>query len=223
MEQEVIVVIPARGGSKTLPHKNLRVIGNYTLLEHTIKDAMELRCPIYVSTECSTIAILAEQSGATVIRRPSELAQDDSSSEDAIIHVLKTMEVPPEMIVVFLQCTSLFRKPGDLTGALGYFLPDTLDSLYSCYELYPFVWNANRRLEYEVMYRPRRQFKSPVYVEDGSFYITRASVYYELNNRLGGRIGRWIHDKIYGLEIDDLEDLECALTLYPWLLKSGRV
>ena len=112
--------------------------------------------------------------------------------------------------------------------SMAYFKLAKLDRLFSCYELYPFVWDEDRRVQYNVLNnRPNRQDKRPLYVEDGSFYISKAESYYYSHNRFlihgQAKAGRWVHDKIYGLEIDTQEDLECARLLNNWLKQSGRV
>ena len=91
------------------------------MLEHTIADAYELHCPVYVTTDDDKISLVAQEAGAVVIRRPDEISGDDASSEDAIIHVLKEIDADPDTIVVFMQCTSPFRKPGELADALRLF------------------------------------------------------------------------------------------------------
>jgi len=193
------------------------------LLEHTIADAYELRYPVYVSTDNDKIAMVAQEAGAIVIRRPDYISGDRDISESAISHVLETIDADPETTVVFMQCTSPFRKPGELDEALQAFRKLGVDSMFSCYELYPFIWNNNGRIMYDKFNRPVRQEKEPVYVEDGSFYISTAQCYLWRNRRFGDKTARWIHDKVYGLEIDTKEDLECARILYDWLKSSGKV
>jgi len=145
------------------------------LLEHTIADAYELHCPIYVTTDDDTISLVAQEAGAIVIRRPPHLASDHSTSDRAILHTLEQIEAKPDDVVVFMQCTSPFRKPGEVEEALQAFIKLGVDSMFSCYELYPFVWNDSDRIQYRVLNnRPIRQEKKPLYVEDGSFYISRA-------------------------------------------------
>ncbi len=219
------VIIPARAGSKGIPLKNLQLIGKYSLLEHTIADAYELRCPIYVTTEDDRTGFMAQEADAVYMKRPKELAQDESTTEEAVIDVLKRIDAKPDDIVVLMQCTSPFRKPGELVEALEFFKENELDCLFSCYELYPYAWDdEGNRVVYDYKAkRTNRQDKFPLWIEDGSFYISRAWCYYKHGNRFAGSITRWYHDKIYGLEIDTQEDLECAKILYPWLKKSGKV
>src|SRR3954468_1007339 len=109
----VVCVIPARGGSKGVPRKNLRLLAGAPLLAHTLRHASAASCigRTVVSTDDAEIAALARQLGADVIERPPQISTDDATSESAIEHVLGVLErehyVPH--VVVFLQCTSPFR------------------------------------------------------------------------------------------------------------------
>lgn len=230
----MIAIIPARGNSKRLKDKNLRKIDGKSLLAHTIEDAKEATSNVWVSSNDKNILQEAEKHGAGWIKRPKLLALDTAPSETAIIHALNVLSVPEDEIVIFLQCTSPFRKPGEVRRAArkfqgygrGYYSREKEYwnvSMFSCYTLYPFVWDEENRLQYEIKERPRRQEKKPLYVEDGSFYISWAWVYYSTGNRLRKEVAKWKHDKIYGLEIDTMEDLELARALYPWLKRQGKV
>lgn len=230
----MIAIIPARGNSKGLKDKNLRKIGGKTLLAHTIEDAKEATSNVWVSSDDKKILQEAEKYGAGWIERPELLALDTAPSEAAIIHALNVLSVPQDEIVIFLQCTSPFRKPGEVRRAArkfqeygkGYYSREReywIASMFSCYTLYPFVWDEEDRLQYGINERPRRQEKKPVYVEDGSFYISGAWVYYSAGNRLRKEVAKWEHHQVYGLEIDTKEDLKYARTLYPWLKRQGKV
>ena len=224
---KTICIIPARGGSKGIPRKNLAKLGKWSLLEHTIADAYELKCPIYVTTDDDEIGYIAQEADCVYMKRPKELAGDDAQIEDAVIDVLERLNTPPETIVVMMQPTSPFRFPGEVADAVELFKKSLYTSVFSAYELYPFLWipgrNSANRLRYGYKKRPNRQDKSPSFVEDGSFYITLADVYYTGNNRLTCTAQAWIHNKIYGIEVDTPEDLELCQQLLPWLKSSGKV
>src|SRR5690606_38380639 len=116
---EVLALIPARGGSKSLPRKNVLPLGGIPLIAHTIRAAQAAKCVsrVAVSTEDSEIAEIARQYGADVVKRPMELATDDSTSESALLHSLDYLEANegylPD-ILCFLQCTSPFTAPEDI-------------------------------------------------------------------------------------------------------------
>jgi CMP-N,N'-diacetyllegionaminic acid synthase len=222
-----ICIIPARGGSKGIPKKNLVQLGDLSLLEHTIKDAYELRCPIYVTTDDDEIGFVAQEADAVYIKRPVEISGDDASTEDAVLDVLERLSVAPDTIVVLLQCTSPFRKPGELALAVRWYGLGKCDSMFSGYKLYPFVWDGgamgSTRVDYPINNRPTRQEKNALTVEDGSFYVFKAGLFTESKNRVHGKIAPWIHNKIYGKEIDTWEDLEECQQLLNWLEKSGKI
>lgn len=118
----ITAVIPARGGSKGVSGKNLRVLAGTPLLAHTIEDALG-SCrvdAVEVSTEDAGIAAVAREYGAGVIERPPELATDIASSEDALLHALSDLEQRGHdpSLVVFLQCTSPFRCGADIDAAI---------------------------------------------------------------------------------------------------------
>ena len=114
----VAAIIPARGGSKGVPGKNLRRVGGRSLVERAVDAciAAELIDSVYVSTDDPDIARVAEAAGAWVIGRPPELSGDLASSESALLHALDQLTAAgasPE-VVAFVQCTSPFIAPGDL-------------------------------------------------------------------------------------------------------------
>src|SRR5690606_25478987 len=123
MLNEVVAIIPARGGSKGIPRKNVMPLGNIPLIGHTIKAARASQriTRTIVSTDDQGIAAVAQQFGAEVIRRPAELADDVAKSEDALIHALSVLSerdsYTPDL-VVFLQCTSPFTTADDIDGTI---------------------------------------------------------------------------------------------------------
>ena len=107
-----IAIIPARGGSKGIPNKNLQTVGGVTLLARTISACLksESIATVYVSTDSDDISAVALNNGAQVIRRPADISGDTASSESALLHALdqieKTTLLPNNML--FAQCTSPF-------------------------------------------------------------------------------------------------------------------
>jgi CMP-N,N'-diacetyllegionaminic acid synthase len=118
----VLGIIPARGGSKRIPRKNLRLLNGLPLIRYTIRAAKEasLLTDWVVSTEDMEIADLALSYGAYVVKRPEELAQDDSTSGAVARHALGWMEVDrePYDIVVLLHPTSPIRDPKHIDQAI---------------------------------------------------------------------------------------------------------
>ena len=133
----VIAVIPARGGSKGIPRKNIRPLLGKPLIAYTIEAALKSKRidRVVVSTEDEEIAEISQRWGAEVVRRPEELARDDSPSVDTILHAVDWFEEQGERfdIVVMLEATSPLRKEDDLDNAIGLLIKnlDKADSLVS--------------------------------------------------------------------------------------------
>jgi CMP-N-acetylneuraminic acid synthetase len=129
----VLAIIPARGGSKGIPGKNIRKFAGKPLIAHSIEAA--LRCPLITKTVVSTdddeIAAVAQAHGAQVIARPKELAADTSLVIDAIKHaVLKVEEEGDDVdFVLLLEPTSPFRRAEDLEKCAQVLLDDKADSV----------------------------------------------------------------------------------------------
>ena len=216
-----IAIIPARGGSKGVPQKNIRLLVDKPLIAHSILDAKASRNTdkVYVSTDNSEIAAVAQDYGADVIQRPSELASDTASSESVLIHALSEIEksgIYPDLIV-FLQCTSPLRTGTDIDNAIAKLKTENADSLLSVSPSHRFLWEevdgVAKPINYDYRDRPRRQDMQPQYVENGSIYILKPSILKEFGNRLGGKISFFIMSELASWEIDSLLDFEIAESL----------
>lgn len=213
----VPAIIPARGGSKGIPGKNLVEVGGRPLLGHTLEHARATPeiTEVVVSTDSDEIAAYSESLGATVVRRPPELSGDTASSESALLHALDTLRDrdgrDPDL-VVFLQATSPVRPAGAVSRAIQVLLLDEADSLFSACPLHGFVWKleASRptALSYDHRHRPRRQELCQHVEENGSIYVFRPWVLRETGNRLGGRIAVHLMDPLYAVQVDEPRDVE---------------
>lgn len=209
-----IAIIPARGGSKGIPGKNLRLVGGLPLIAHSIRQAIYSTKvdQVFVSTDNAEIAQVAQRSGATIINRPVEIACDTASSESALLHALNVIEQDgPVDLVVFLQCTSPIRDPGDIDEAIATLERQQADSLLSVAPSHRFLWRqataGPEALNYDPLRRPRRQDLDPQYVENGSIYAFKPWVLRTLGNRLGGRMALHVMSPRSAFEIDDELDL----------------
>ena len=230
-----IAIIPARGGSKGIPKKNITDFCGHPRLAWTI--ACCLRCRslegIYVSTDDAGIAAVARRYGAEVVRRPAELSTDAADSESAVIHALDEVESKGGNrveAVLFLQATSPLREASELEGALAKFKEEKLDSLFCAAELESMsIWREEqgvlRSWNYDFNHRKRRQDARDAarqYVETGSFYITRPQLLRDKHNRLGGTIGIWQVPIWKHFEIDVPEDLQiCELFMRRYRLDQS--
>lgn len=211
-------IIPARGGSKGVPRKNLSPLGGRPLLVWTIEQVRATPgLTPYVSTEDDQIAQVAADAGAIVITRPAELAEDTTASEPVIEHAIEVITAaggrPAQ--VMFLQATSPIRLPGTLGRALREFADSGVDSMVGVVPAEIFLWQREPQVRalYPFRARPRRQDMTADqlrYRETGSLYLTRTSIYEQEHNRLGGRIGLFVMDPSEGLDIDTAADLDWA-------------
>ncbi|MDJ0662622.1 MAG: acylneuraminate cytidylyltransferase family protein [Crocosphaera sp.] len=212
----IIAIIPARGGSKGVPRKNVLPLAGKPLIAHSIQDAQEstLIDAVYVSTDDQEIATISRQYGAKIIHRPAELANDTASSESALIHGLEQLEqekINPDLLV-FLQCTSPIRTGRDINQAIAKLNAQQADSLVSVSPSHRFLWEevdgVAKAINYDYRHRPRRQDMNPQYVENGSIYVFKPWVLKEHNNRLGGKIALYVMSEMAALEIDSVNDFQ---------------
>lgn len=209
-----VAIIPARGGSKGIPRKNLQSIGHETLLQRTIRHALQSQeiSDVYVSTEDDEIEERAQHYGAKVIKRPAALAGDSSSTEEAIEHALGYIDAD---ILILLQCTSPFRSPGQLDEALNSFNPFTNDSMVSVVPFHGFLWGVPGdnwvKLYHER--RMRQDMDQEYFLETGSFYIFTRDCFDEHKNRIGASPTCFVVPQHDSMEIDSEFDLEKARAL----------
>ncbi len=215
-----LALIPARGGSKGVPGKNLRLVGGRPLLAWSISQA--LACSrinrTIVSTDDPDIADTARLHGADVpFLRPAELAADESPTEPTMVHVVTRLREQHETYdaIVLLQPTSPLRSVQTIESAIDRFEQEGADSLLTVKEIHPFLWRISPSVtaSYDVTRRPRRQdlrAEDRVYEETGSVYITRTDLLMRSGNRLGGRIVLHPTESIEAIDIDSEADLWVA-------------
>jgi YrbI family 3-deoxy-D-manno-octulosonate 8-phosphate phosphatase len=213
----VLAIIPARGGSKGIPRKNVRLFLGKPLLAHSIEHARQAPSVtrIVVSTDDAEIAAAARKYGAEVVMRPAEISGDTASSESALLHVLDHLgavdDYKPDL-VVFLQGTSPLRQPGDVQAAIETLQREEADSLFSACPVHGFVWRNHgdqlTSISYDYRSRPRRQDIGEDVIENGSIYVFRPWVLRRHNNRLGGKIAVYRMAPLDSLQVDEPGDLE---------------
>ncbi len=216
----VIAVIPARGGSKGIPRKNLALLGGRPLLVWTVDQALQSTSidRVIVSTEDDEIAAVALAAGAEVpFRRPAHLAQDITATEPVVEHLLDELAARGEEpgLVMLLQATSPIRLPGTLDRLVAEQAATGADSLVGVVPQAPFLWwrDDPPRADYDVTRRPRRQDltdRTLRYRETGSAYLTKTDIYRCEHNRLGGRIELFVMAEVEGIDIDTELDFAFA-------------
>ena len=221
----VVAVIPARGGSKGVPRKNLLPVGGVPLVVRTVSAARAAIGvdQVVVSTDDDEIAAVAEAAGATVIRRPAELSGDGASSESALLHALD--ELGPDVeVLVFLQPTSPFIDPVALGSAIERVRGGEQDVVFSAFETYAFLWSADGLgVNHDAAIRPRRQDREPHFQETGAFYVLNAAGFRAAGHRFFGRVGIAITGEQSAIEIDSIEQLELAQAILPLVDRPGEI
>ena len=219
-----VAVIPARGGSKRVPGKNLMPLAGRPLVAHSVAHALASASvrEVYVSTESEEIAAVARACGVEVVMRPLELAGDQATSESALLHALDERNrrgLPDPDLVVFLQCTSPVRRRDDIDRAVEALLSQGADSLFSACENNRLIWAVKDGRPYSVNYdfrsRQREQDMAVQYRENGSIYVFRPEVLRRENNRLGGRIAVYEMDYWSSFQVDEPAHAE----LIEWVMR----
>jgi CMP-N,N'-diacetyllegionaminic acid synthase len=217
-----VAIIPARGGSKGVIGKNLRHIKGSPLIAHTIRAARrtELIDKVVVSSDDEEILAVSRANGAIAMKRPEELATDESPTEPALEYTVKTLEEQGDEIrlIVLLQCTSPLRNEQDIEDALLQMEYTNADSLLSVCPTHSFFWKKDSLTgdaiaQYDYKNRPRRQdltIEDIVYRENGAIYITKRDILMNQHNRLGGKITLYAMPEHLSMEIDTEYDLWLA-------------
>lgn len=208
-----IAFIPVRGGSKSIPLKNIRRIAGKPLVYWTVKAASECKeiDRVYVSTDCDRIKEVVENFGldkVCVIGRSADSASDTASTEFAMLEFARNYEFDT---IVLIQATSPMLTSADLANGLSEFSRPNTDSVLSVVNQKRFQWIKNKDefvmpVNYDIFHRPRRQEFDGFLVENGAFYITSRSALLKSESRLSGNIRAFEMDESTYFEVDEPSD-----------------
>ena len=228
-----LIIIPARGGSKRIPHKNIALLQGKPLIQYTIDCVRDagLSDFLVVSTEDLTIAQVAKKNGVIVMNRPLELSKDNTSTEKVLLNVLDQFEIDGEVLpewVMTLPPTSPLRSASSLT----YFLEkldlvnEDIDCVMSVTENKGDFWNFKTDGSFQRLFpdAPRRQQdRDSLFEENSSIYLTRVSALKETGSILGRKVLGIPISHYEGLDINNINDLEYAEALMNYYQKDVQV
>lgn len=209
---KTIAFIPVRGGSKSIPLKNIKdfcgkplVCWNIEALEH---------CPlvdeIIVATDSDQIenVVIGQSYAKTrIYRRSAENACDTASTESVMLEYINYAQLPADYIFMLVQATSPLTESLHFQEALTIYGKGEYDSMLTCVRNYRFFWNTDGTSKnYDYMNRPRRQNFNGELMENGAFYINTVGNILSNGNRLGGKIGIYEMPEYTATEIDEPDD-----------------
>ncbi|CAM5659396.1 3-deoxy-D-manno-octulosonate 8-phosphate phosphatase KdsC OS=Streptomyces fumanus OX=67302 GN=GCM10018772_42640 PE=3 SV=1 [Streptomyces fumanus] len=218
-KRRVLAVIPARGGSKGVPAKNLAPVGGVPLVARAVREcrAARLVTDVVVSTDDQAIAAAARQAGAEVVLRPAAIAGDTATSEAAVLHALDAHEAlhgTPVDVVLLVQCTSPFLIREDIDAVAAAVAEQGADTAVTVAPFHGFLWRdgddpaeGGYGVNHDKSYRPRRQDRPQDLLETGAAYAMAAPGFREHRHRFFGRTEPVRTDPARVLEIDDPHDL----------------
>lgn len=220
----VLVIIPARGGSKGVPQKNIKLLGGKPLIAHAIDCALGSKkaTKVVVSTDDDAIASAANQYPIEVIKRPSELAEDDSNVVTAVTYTYDYLKEDFDVIVL-LQPTAPLRTSADLDAVIDLLEknknadgvisvvpmddvhPARMYDLNETQHLVPLIENGETL---------RRQDLKPVYYRNGCFYAVRTKAFYEQQSFMVAHKLAFVMNPNWLINIDNQRDFQLATLLY---------
>lgn len=210
--QKIIAFIPVRGGSKSIPLKNIKpfcgkplVCWNIEALE-SCKEVDE----VIVATDSDEIWQTVESrhyQKTTLYRRTAENACDTASTESVMLEYISYAQLPNDVIFMLVQATSPLTETIHFTEALQMYAKGDYDSILTCVRNYRFFWNEDgTSMNYDYRNRPRRQNFNGMLMENGAFYINTVENILKLGNRLSGNIGIYEMPEYTATEIDEPDD-----------------
>ncbi len=225
---KTLAIIPARGGSRSVPQKNIHPLAGRPLIAHTIEaaQASELLHRFIVSTDDVEIAQVARELGAEVpFIRPSELAQDDTQDLPVFVHALRWLEQNEDYtpdIVLNLRPTSPLRRANDIDGAIRLLIETEADSVKSVCTAtqHPHkMWYLQDTNLVPYLNTPFRLSRGPdvprqdleqVYLQNGAVDVTWRSVILKQGKLIGERVRGYVMSEIDSVDIDFIWDFAIA-------------
>jgi YrbI family 3-deoxy-D-manno-octulosonate 8-phosphate phosphatase len=221
----VIAFIPARGGSKSILQKNIKVFCGKPLIFWNLQELQKSDVDeIIVATDSDEIKSIVNAfnfSKVKVYDRIKDNAQDISSTESVMLEYIKCSNISNEDTFMLVQATSPFTQSIHFNEGLELF--NKHDSVLSCCRSKRFSWKNGKALNYDIYNRPRRQDFDGTLIENGAFYISSVEAIKESINRISGDIGIYEMPEYTYTEIDEPEDWIVAESLMKRFILNNEV
>ena len=227
----IAAFIPARGGSKGLPRKNLLDFLGSPMVAHAIQVARraDIFDDIYVNTDDDEIARIAEAAGALVIRRPAELGTDTAEVDPLLCwtldHIEQVRSAPVPDLGALLYCTAPLRQPEDIAATVRLVTTGGFDCALTLVEDHSYLWSRNpdgsmRPTNYVPAKRAARQTEGwNQFIENKAVYVFRTEDIRRTGCRINGRIGAHLMPVMRSIDVDSDAVYRLALVI----ARSGLV
>ena len=227
----ILAIIPARGGSKRVPRKNLKLINEIPLVGHAINHAKDSKYinEIIVSTDDAEIAEVSQSFGARVIDRPEEYRHDNTimEADNILCQVVQDLEAKGEIIdiIVLLYPTAPLRPVKKIDEAIELIINQQYDSVLSLVPDQGYLWRINKETESlkPYNYDPNNRIPSTMhdfkqFKENKAIYACTRDLLINTRCRLGGRIGCVNMTALESIDVDNFSDLELCKIIYKTLI-----
>ena len=232
--QTILGIIPARGGSKGLPRKNILPLAGIPLISHTINAAAQSKylTSIVVNTDDDEIAAVAEDHKVNVQRRPSEMGSDVAKVDELLIWSVMSLESELNLkvdIVVLLYPTAPLRPAAAIDDTIEQITEHNCDSALTLVEDTGYLWSTSAEgnaqpTNYDPSNRaPRQQEAWNQWRENKAVYAMRRELLINTRCRLGGKIGFAKMDPLSSIDIDNASDLEIANSIFQIKKRSEQL
>jgi N-acylneuraminate cytidylyltransferase len=209
---KVIAFVPARGGSKAIPFKNIKPFCGKPLIYWSLiaLQRVSMVDEIVVATDSDEIAKVVSNfhlNKVNIYRRSAENASDTASTESVMLEYINNKKLSESSIFMLVQATSPLTETIHFEEALEIFSKGRFDSMLTCVRSFRFFWNSDGTSKnYDFKLRPRRQDFNGELMENGAFYINTVGNIQVQRNRLSGKIGIYEMPEYTAMEIDEPDD-----------------
>ena len=224
-----IAFIPVRGGSKSIPLKNIKAFCGKPLVYWTIlslQNSINID-RIFVATDCDKIKEIVNNFNFTKVEvydRDPKNAEDTSSTESVMLEFIYKNNFREDDLFFLVQATSPLTQTEDFDEALKLFIKNKADSLLTCVRTKRFFWDGDANsINYDFKNRPRRQDFYGLFMENGAFYINSIGNIKRYKNRLSGKVSIYEMKEFTAIEIDEEDDWIIAEKMMYKYILSKRI